>query len=315
MKTTSAPGPFRIAASVLLIFAAVLLAGSLSGCRGGLFGLGTVAATDDMGREVKLPRRLQRIVSLSPANTEILFAVGAGEQMAGIDAYSNYPAETAAIAKVGDYSQVSAEAVVALKPDAVLASSIHRQLVEQLETLGTKVLVVEPATFEALYNDIAMVGRITGHDEQAASVIQEMKTKLAAVADKLKGLAAADRPVVWYEVWDAPLMSAGPGTYINNVIDLAGGVNLAKDTETDWPEISPEFVVASDPDVIIWPSYEGAAELTAARLSERPGWANISAVTEGRIYSIDADIISRGGPRLADAVQAMARLLHPDLFR
>jgi iron complex transport system substrate-binding protein len=302
-----------VLAAYLLV--AILVAGLLSGCRGGLFGPSTFKVTDDMGREVTLPRRVQRIVSLAPANTEILFAVGAGAQVVGIDAYSNYPPETAQVAKVGDYLQVSAESVVALNPDVVLASSLHRQLVEQLEQLGKRVLVVEPATFEALYNDIATVGRITGHEQNASQVVQAMRAKLAEIADKLKGLPASGRPVVWYEVWDDPLMSAGPGTYIGQVIELAGGVNVAKEAETDYPIISPEFVVASNPGVIIWPIFEGARELTAGSLSGRPGWAGISAVREGRIYSIDADIISRGGPRLADAAMEMARLLHPDLFK
>jgi len=303
----------RRACAVILV--SVVLGALLSGCRGGLFGPNTISVKDDTGREVTVPRRVQRAVSVAPANTEILFAIGAGQQVAGVDAYSNYPPEAESLPKVGDYMQASAESVVALKPDVVFASTVHQQLVTQLEGLGIKVVVVEPESFDGLYKDIEMVGRIMGHEQAAAQVVQEMKAKLAGVADKLKGLPAEDRPVVWYEVWADPLMSVGPTTYIHQVIELAGGVNLAEDADTDYPIISNEFVVARDPDVIVWPVFHDAVELTAATLSQRPGWSAISAVREGQIYSIDADVISRAGPRLADAVEMMAKILHPELFR
>ncbi|MDP2872772.1 MAG: ABC transporter substrate-binding protein, partial [Bacillota bacterium] len=282
---------------------------------GGLFGAATVTVTDDAARQVAVPKRVQRVVSLAPSATEILYAVGAGGQVVGVDAYSNFPAAALDVAKVGDYAQISMESVVALKPDVVLASSLHGAQLAQMEQLGLKVLFVEPRNMEGVYKDIELVGKVTGHEAEAGRVISDMKAQLAAVASKLAGLSAEERPVVYYEVWADPLMSAGPKTYTHEVIQLAGGNNLAHDAEVDYPILTSELIVARNPAVIVWPTFHGAEQLTPARLSERPGWGSISAIKGGRVHSIDADIISRGGPRLADAVVEMAKLLHPERFR
>lgn len=301
------------AVSVVLLISLVL---SASGCRsGGLFGAATVSYTDGVGRQVSLPKNVQRVVSLAPSATEILYAVGAGPQVVGVDAYSNYPEAATKVAKVGDYAQISLETVVSLKPDVVLASSLHGQMLGQMEGLGLKVVFVEPRTMEDVYRDIELVGKITGHESEAARVVADMKTKVATVTSKLAGLAAQDRPVVYYEVWSDPLMSAGPRTYTHEVIKLAGATNLAYDAEVDYPILPSEVVVARNPAVIVWPTFHGAEEWTPDKFAQRAGWGSIAAVRTGRVYSIDADIMSRGGPRLADAVVEMAKLVHPDLFR
>ncbi|MDP2873364.1 MAG: ABC transporter substrate-binding protein, partial [Bacillota bacterium] len=251
-NVNTATKPKKLFASLLLLLVVLLIASSLTGCRGGgLFGAATVTVTDDAARQVAVPKRVQRVVSLAPSATEILYAVGAGGQVVGVDAYSNYPAAALDIAKVGDYAQVSMESVVALKPDVVLASSLHGTLLAQMEQLGLKVLFVEPRDMQGVYKDIELVGKVTGHETEAGRVISDMKAQLAAVASKLAGLSAEERPVVYYEVWADPLMSAGPKTYTHEVIQLAGGNNLAHDAEVDYPILTSELIVARNPAVIV----------------------------------------------------------------
>ncbi len=302
----------------LLVGVGIVLAVALaaSGCSAlsGLFGRGTQTYEDDMGRSVAVPRRVNRIVSLAPANTEILYAVGAGAKVVGVDDFSNYPPETADIASVGGYGEINIEAVIALKPDLVLASSLHKTPVEQLEGVGIRCLVVEPHTLQDVYDDIEMVAEVVGQEAKGEEVVSAMKAKIAAVEAAIDTSPVERRPVVFYEVWDNPLTSAGPNTYTHQIIELAGGSNLTRDAATDYPEVGFEVVVARNPDVIVFPTYEGAHIPDRAELSERPGWAGIKAVREGNIQTIDADIMSRGGPRLADAVEAMAKLIHPSLF-
>ncbi len=315
-SVTSRPArqrPVLFSAVSLLLVLSLLLAAS--GCGGRLFGAATVTYTDGVGRQIALPKRVQRVVSLAPSATEILYAVGAGAQVVGVDAYSNYPEAATKVTKVGDYAQISLETVVSLKPDVVLASSLHGGMLGQMEGLGLKVVFVEPRNMEAVYKDIELVGKITGHESEAARVVADMKAKLATVSSKLSGLAVQDRPVVYYEVWSDPLMSAGPKTYTHEVIQLAGGLNLSHDAEVDYPILASELIVARNPAVIVWPTFHGAEQWTPDKFAQRAGWGSIAAVKNGRVSSIDADIMSRGGPRLADAVVEMAKLVHPDLFR
>lgn len=304
--------------SVITILVLILaIAFTATGCSAiaGAFGLGTRKVTDDMGRQVDIPRRINRVVSLAPANTEILFAVGAGAKIVGVDDFSNYPAEAAAVPKIGGFGEINVEAVIALKPDLVLASSMHKAPVEQLEAVGIKSLVVEPRTLNDVYAGIELVAAIVGNEAKGKEVVATMKATIAAVEAKLRDIPAADRPVVFYEVWNDPLMSAGPNTYTHQIIELAGGRNLTADATTDYPIIGFEVVVARDPAVIVFPTFHGALIPSPADLSLRPGWAGIRAVRDGNIQTIDADIMSRGGPRLAEAVLAMAKLLYPDLFQ
>ena len=275
----------------------------------------TQTVIDSMGRQVELPKQIAKIVSVSPTATEIVFAVGAGDRVVGVDEYSNYPPEAQDLPKVGGYLDVNVEAIVALQPDVVLVSTIHRETVEQLGSLGIKCVVVEPRNVEDVYTAMLAVAQMSGQSGQAQSVIDQMKETIAAVAAKVRDIPADERRLVFYEVWDDPLMSAGPETYIHEIIVLSGGRNLTEDADTDYPIIGYEVVVARDPHVVIYPTYHGGIGLSAETLSDRPGWSGLTAVRENRIQGIDADIVSRGGPRIAEAVAEMARLIYPELFR
>lgn len=309
----SRPAPRRLLLIVLILVALIAAMGHER--IAALFGYGTQSVTDDMGRPVELPRRISRVVSLAPANTEIVYAVGAGAKLVGIDDFSNYPAETASVAKVGGYGEINVEAVIALKPDLVLASSMHKAPVEQLEAVGVKTMVVEPHTLDDVYQDIELLARVLGVEQKGKDVVAAVRAKIAAVQAKVKDIPVAERPVVFYEVWGNPLMSAGPNTYTHQIIELAGGRNLTADATMDYPIIGYEVVVARDPQVIVFPTFHGAVIPDPASLAERPGWSAVAAVRDGNIQVIDADIMSRGGPRLGEAIEAMAKLIYPDLFK
>lgn len=271
--------------------------------------------TDDLDREVTITSRPERIVSLLPSNTEILFAVGAGEQVVGVTSYCNYPPETATRTQVGGITSqtISIEAVAALEPDLVVASGAQKDVIQPLSEAGLTVIALQPATFEDIYSNITMVGQVTGHADQAAAVVEDMRDRVAAVSAQVATIPEAERPTVYYEVWNEPLMTAGPHTFIGQMIDLAGGRQIFADAGEDWPQVSAEVIINRNPAIILGPTTSSEI-LTAEKIGARPGWENIAAVRDNHIYLLDPDIVSRPGPRIVEALEAMAQVFYPDRF-
>jgi iron complex transport system substrate-binding protein len=302
-----------------ILFVGLLLALTLAACAPG--GPSNAPAgltlTDGLGREVKLESPAQRVVSLAPSNTEILFALGAGDKVVGRDEFSDYPEEAKAISSVGgSMGEYSLEAIVALKPDLVLASELNSpELVSSLEELGLTVYYLSnPKSFDDLYVNLETVATLTGRE--ATKLTDSLKARVAAVDEKVKTLS--DRPVVFYEI-DATDPSkpytAGVGTFINFIIDRAGGVNFTESAGiTDpYPQISLEQLVVMPPDfIILGDSMWGTTpEVVAAR----PGWDTLAAVVDGNVFPFDDNLVSRPGPRLVDGLEALAKLLHPDVIK
>ena len=272
--------------------------------------------TDGLGRTVTLASPAQRVVSLAPSNTEILFALGAGDKVVGRDEVSDYPEEVKSLPTVGGWSGFSSEAIVALKPDLVLASEINTpELVSELEDLGLTVYYLpNPKTLEDLYVNIETVATLTGRDP--TKLTDSLKARVTTVDEKIAPLSA--RPTVFYEV-DATDPSkpytVGPGTFIDLLIGRAGGQNvvtLAGITDP-YPQISLEQLVVAPPDIILLGDalYGTTAETVAAR----PGWDSLTAVIDGNIFPFDDNLVSRPGPRLVDGLEALAKLLHPEIFQ
>jgi len=277
-----------------------------------------VALKDDLGREVKIAARPARIVSLAPSITEILFAVGAGPQVVGVTSYCNYPPEAKQGREiVGGFSakSLSVEKIIALRPDLVFAAgATHKLVTDALEAAGVLVFNVDPKDFAGIYADITAAGALTGNMPQAEDVVANMKVRVAKVSETVAAIPQDQRVKVFYEVWDEPLMTAGPTTFIGQVIEIAGGVNIFADVKEQYPTVSSEAVIARSPDVILGPSSHGDG-LTAEKIAARPGWQELAAVKAGRIVIVDGDIISRAGPRLADALEAVARGLYPERLK
>ena len=281
----------------------------------------TVTLVDTMGNVVTLTSPPERIVSLAPSNTEMLFAVGAGSNVVGVTNFCNYPynftawTEAGNMTSIGSYWRPSVEPIVALEPDLVLASSGSLDTAENLKSLGYKVLVLEAKTIDGVLQDLLLVGRATGNDVEAGIVVSEIRQRIDTVANQ--ATAAATTPKVYHEIWNEPIMSAGPGTFIHELITLAGGENIFGDATTSWPTASSEVIVEKNPDVMFFPNmYMGQENfyVTLEVVKDRPGWSSITAVKNNAIYEISADIISRSGPRLVDALEAIAKMVHPEIF-
>jgi iron complex transport system substrate-binding protein len=274
-----------------------------------------IQLTDGLGRSVVLKEAAKRIVSLAPSNTEILFAIGAGDQVVGRDEFSDYPAEAASIESVGgSMGEYSAEAIVALKPDLVLAAEINPpELVKQLEDLGLTVYYLKnPLTIEEMYSNLEIVAQLTGQDVTA--LVESLKARVAAVDEKIAPISA--RPSVFYEIDatdPAKPYTYGPGTFGDLLITRAGGFNIGSELTDPYPQISLEQIVLANPSIILLG--DSMWGVTVDSVLARPGWETIAAVTSSQIFPIDDNLISRPGPRLVDGLEQLAKLLHPGIFQ
>ncbi len=271
------------------------------------------SAVDSMGKEIILDRKPQRIISLAPANTEILFALGLDEEIVGITDYCNYPPEKVVkIEKIGGFSTPNIEKIISLNPDIVFGTSgVQKQAVQRLEDLGVKVYVLEAETMENLLAEIEKVGRLTGKSQEAKNLIESLEKRIEVIKTKVANLSDEQKPKVFLEIWYDPIWIAPDRTLIYQVIELAGGRH-AITIKGDWNQVTtvdPESVVEANPDVILL-SFEGSPEL----IYNLPGWSNVSAVKNKQVFQINGDIISRTGPRIVDALEQIAKILHPDLF-
>ena len=269
---------------------------------------------DGLGRTVVLEAPAQRVVSLAPSNTEILYAVGAGKQVVGRDDFSDYPTQAQDLPTIGgSFGDYNLEAIVDLDPDLVLASELNTpEQVKAVEDLGLKVyLLSNPEQLEGMYQNLITVVQLTGHDQKAAELVDTLKARLAAVDERLAGVS--ERPLVFYEIDstdpNAPY-TAGAGTFINRLIERAKGENLGLVMDVPYGQVSLEELVVQDPDIILLGDSVWGG-VTVEDVQQRSGWQDLSAVKEGRVYPFDDNLVSRPGPRLVDGLEALADLLHP----
>jgi iron complex transport system substrate-binding protein len=258
--------------------------------------------TDALGRKLTSNNPAARIISLSPSVTEILFAIGAGKMMVGRTAYCDYPEAVKNIPVVGGFSgaTVSVEQIALLGPDLVIISAdMHQRLIPLLESLSIAVFAVEPRNFDEVYAVINTLGNLTGLD--AAHVINTMKAKIETTGNRVKG---KKRVSVFWELSISPLLTSGGNTFVNEAIKRAGGRNIFEDSTEMWPQVSIEQIILRSPDWIL-----GGDDQKFDALSV-PLWRYIPAVKNRRIAFLDANLIYRYGPRLADAVVEIARILH-----
>ncbi len=281
-------------------------------CASAICGLAAVAPaqiteTDDIGRTVRLPARPERIVSLAPAVTEMLFAIGAGDQVAGVTDYCTWPPEAARKPRIGGMINPSLEAIVGLRPDLVVLSMEGnlRDDFRKLEELRIPLLVTNPRSLHDIYSSIALLGKVTGHTENADSVVRTLQAREARVVTPMR---VRVEPGVLLIVSLQPLMVAGSGTFLSELLRMAGGRNLAGSSPSTYPQYSREDVVREDPDVLFVLSDAGGAGSDPAAVY--PEWKSLRAVRTGRVYRVDADLLSRPGPRAVEGLELLARLLH-----
>lgn len=308
---------------ILLITAILAISLGLAGCAAPATPAPTPTAapivlTDELGRRVSLPAPAQRIVSLSPGNTEILFAIGAGPQVVGRDAYSDYPEAAKQVTDIGGgFGELNTEVILAQKPDLVLAGALTPpEQLKALEGLGLTVFsVANPKDFPGLFDNIRLVAQLAGRASQAEELITGLQQRVAAVQQKLG--TPASRLLVFYELDgtdpNAP-WTPGPGSFVDRLITLAGGENLGSQLKSEWVQVSIEELIARNPQIIlIGDATWGGVTLGAVKA--RPGWDALQAIKNNQLFIFDDNLVSRPGPRLVDGLEAMAKLLHPELFK
>ena len=271
-----------------------------------------LSVTDDRGKALALASRPRRIVSLAPSATEIVFALGAGDLLVAVDDFSDFPADVKAIPHIGGF-RTSAETVVSYRPDLILAIS-SGNLPAQLEALSQPLFIFDPSDIEGVFRNIVTVGTMLDRAGAARQLVADTRARIDAVGQKAK--AASTKPRVLHEVDStnpAQIYVAGSHNFIDSMITLAGGLNVAGDAAVKYPKFSPEEIVSRNPDVIILADARFGA--TPEMVRARPGWSAITAVKQNAIYPIDDNLVSRPGPRLVEGFEAYIRLIHPELFK
>ncbi len=276
-----------------------------------------ITLTDGLSRQVTLASPAQKIVSLAPSNTEILYAIGAGSLLVGRDDLSDYPLEAQKLASVGgSMGKYNLEEIAKLQPDLVLASDLNTpEQIKSLEDLKITVFVLSnPTKLEGLYNNLETVGKLTGHSTEASQLSADLQAREKAVNTALAKVK--DRPKVFYELDatdPAKPFTAGANTFIDLLITQAGGANIGANLKGNYPQVSQEELLAQDPDIILLG--DAAYGATPDQVAARPGWSIIKAVKKNQVFAVDDNLISRPGPRLVDGLETLAKLIHPEAFK
>jgi cobalamin transport system substrate-binding protein len=271
--------------------------------------------TDDAGRAVEVPAQAARIVSLAPSNTEIVCALHACDRVVGVTDFDDYPPEVADRQKVVIGAQVDVERVVAAHPDLILAAGNEltpTAVIEQLTRLGYPVLTLYPQSLDEVYGDISLVGRAIEETDAAAALVDQMRQRVDAVT---RAVAGASRPRTFYEVsvFEGVIYTAGDGSFLASLIDLAGGAPVSGEARST--SISLEQLVSADPQLIVLGDSSYDPTITPASVAARPGWGKMSAVHEGHVVPYPEDLVTtRPGPRIVDGLEALARVVHPEAF-
>ncbi len=279
-----------------------------------------VTVKDVRGLDITIKKRPLKIISISPAVTEILFAIGAGDRVIADTRYCDYPPAAGKLTKIGGYLDPNVEKILTLAPDLVLAArGTPREPIDRLSSLGLNVAVVDPVDIGSTLRTIRLIGRIVGDPESANSLAARIDARRSAVVAKTGRIPASQRPRVLFLFDLNGLFTAGPKNHIDDLIHMAGGTNIADSTGVPWPELSMEKIIAADPQVILLmeghgtnANYTTDSALKILRADHR--WINVSAVANGRIVVLDDDEITLPGPRMIDGLESAATALHPGLF-
>ena len=274
-----------------------------------------VTITDDLGVTVTIDKYPERIVSLSPANTEILFALGLGDRIVGVTEYCTYPEAALSKDKIGGFSTINTEKIAVLNPDLLVAADGNsEETIAHLRELGYTIITVNADTIDTTLADIRLIGKAAGVDSAAEELVSSMQADLAEIAEKTRG---AEKPTILHCMWTDPLWVSGSGTFQDEMISAAGGVNAAA-AEGGWVALTMEKFLTMNPDIIVVDSGDGMGVGTDDALKnfflKDSRMQSLSAVQNERVYVVNADIIDRGGPRIVEGVEALAEIAHPDIF-
>jgi iron complex transport system substrate-binding protein len=257
---------------------------------------------DDLARPVALGAGARRVVSLAPSCTDCLLALGAGDRLAGVEEHSALPPDLAAVPRVGGFKLVDVERIAALRPDLVLAASLHAAtVVPRLAADGLRVFVTRPRTVDAIVDGMARIAGVMGIAREAAPIVASLRARIAATLART--LARRVRPLVYVEL-SPDGRTGGPQSFLDDLVTKAGGVNLGGVARVEWPVLSAATVRRLDPDVIVIARYPGGA--TRESLSARVGWQGIAAVRSGRVLEMDPASIKRPGAAVVAGLEILA---------
>ncbi len=273
-----------------------------------------LTVVDDAGRSVVFNDPPQRIMALAPSNTEIVFALGAEDRVVAVDQWSDYPPAAKAKPRISPLNP-SLEQIVRLSPDLILSARGGAEPLLPLERQGIKVMIFAPRTLDDIYRNVLLIGRIVDAQARAERLVRAMRQRAAGVMARVRD---APRPKVFIELDGSdPLrpFTAGPGSFIDLLIQLAGGANVATLSRIVWPQFNLEELLKADPDMIILgDALVPMNPQTPEMVARRPGWNRLRAVRLGAIYPIETEVVSRPGPRIVEGLELLAKLFHPDRF-
>ncbi len=270
-----------------------------------------IVITDMEGKTVELERLPERIVSLSPSNTEIVFALGAGSRLVGITSFCDYPDETSDIEKIGDFEGPNIELLKKVQPDVILAGVyVQDDIAIAIEGLGIPVIMTEASSFDGIPDSIALIGKIVGEEEEAKRIILDMQNIIDGVKDRT---IDSEKPEIFYIAWIDPLITTGSDTFVDDVITISGGLNIAEEI-IGWTHYSTEELINRNPDMLIVAWHANNEGISKEEIMADPILRNLDCVKKGNIYIMkDDNLISRPGPRIVEGVQEMAKAIE-DIF-
>ncbi len=283
---------------------------------------GTVSVIDDAGKNVTITSYPDRIVSLAPSTTEILFGLGLSDKIVGTVSYSGYAAdiqntiEAKNITVVGTFNKVNVELVTGLQPDLIVASGAYQQsLAEKFTEQGKTVVMLNPTEFSGILADITLLGKVTGQNANATALVGGMQSKVQEITAKTSGL---DKPSVYVEYYvdKNGYSSYGANSYINELIAMAGGVNVFAGFQGQYVTTSTEEVLKANPAIIVISKgvMSSLSGITPDSIKARQSWNNIDAVKNNKIYEVDEALITIWGPRIVNGLEELAQVIHPDVF-
>jgi iron complex transport system substrate-binding protein len=272
--------------------------------------------TDDLGREITIEKEPQRIVSLAPSITETLFALGLDDKIVGITDYCDYPEEATLKTRVASFTNPNLEKLVSVEPDLIFAESIHEtEVIPSLEELDLTVIVITDPSIEQILNNMLLIGEVTNVNQNARELVDELTSRISAVTGPIDELPESSLPRVIHILWDAPLYCTGGSTYISEMFECAGGINIY-DTEFEGSkEVSLEDIVDKNPEIMIITGMGTDGDKIYNNIKNEERLRTTDAIINDRIYRIsDSSLIERSGPRIVDGIEELAVLMHPEIF-
>lgn len=296
---------------LIILFLIILLACQTPSQNNNSIATNEQVVADEIGRQVKVPKDPQRIISLAPSITEMLFALELSDKVVGVTSYCNYPEVATKIPKVSDTLHPNLEMIISLKPDLVLVTTASQleQFTAKMSELGIAVFVIKSDSVKGVLSSIELLGKITNKEQIAKNLIDSLNARLEKVKQQHSNQIA--KPKVFFIVGTEPLITVGRKAFVTDVINLAGGQSISEDVETEWPAYSIETAISRAPEIILSPGSH-STENEPSKLTLPKGLEITPAALSGKIYKIDGDLLLRPGPRIIDGLEQIAKLLYPE---